>query len=62
MKSGRSLSDLAFELQRQRSAKNDIVVRSSLMMYRTNFMGVPDMDIDEKGDVRHYGVSKLARR
>ena len=62
MKSGRSLSDLALELERQRGTKKDMVVPSSLMTYHTNAMGVPEMDIDEKGDVRHYGVSKLARR
>ena len=62
MKSGRSLSDLALELERQRGTKKDMVVPSSRMTYRTNAIGIPEMGIDEQDGARHYGVSKLACR
>jgi len=47
MKSGRSLVDLAKELERQLATKKDMVVPSSLMRYRTSEQGASSVDIDE---------------
>src|SRR5205823_10746967 len=47
MKSGRSLVDLARELERQLATKKDMVVPSSLMLCRTSEQGVSSIDIDE---------------
>ena len=62
MKSGRSLVDLAKELERQLATKKDMVVPSSLMRYRTSELGVPSIDIDEQGGRQSYGINELARR
>ena len=62
MKSGRSLVDLAQELERQLATKKDMVVPSSLMLYRTSEQGVSSVDIDEQTGVQTYGITELARR
>jgi hypothetical protein len=62
MKSGRSLVDLAQELGRQLATKKDMVVPSSLMLYRTSVQGVSSVDIDEQTGVQSYGITELARR
>jgi hypothetical protein len=62
MKSGRSLVDLAKELERQLGTKKDMVVPSSLMLYRTSEKGVSSVDIDEQTAVQNYGITELARR
>ncbi len=62
MKSGRSLVDLAQELERQLATKKDMVVPSSLMRYRTSEQGVSSVDINEQPGVQTYGITELARR
>src|SRR6202171_2641938 len=62
MKSGRSLVELAQELERQLATKKDMVVPSSLMLYRTSEQGVSSVDIDEQTGVQTYGITELARR
>src|SRR5205823_2487439 len=62
MKSGRSLVDLARELERQLATKKDMVVPSSLMLCRTSEQGVSSIDIDEHIGVQSYGITELARR
>ena len=62
MKSGRSLVELAQELERQLATKKDMVVPSSLMLYRTSVQGVSSVDIDEQTGVQTYGITELARR
>lgn len=62
MKSGRSLVDLAKELERQLSTKKDMVVPPSLMHYRTSEQGVSSVDISEPSGVQTYGITELARR
>lgn len=62
MKSGRSLVDLAKELERQLSTKKDMVVPSSLMRYQTSEQGVSSLDISEPSGVQTYGTTELARR
>ena len=62
MKSGRSLIELAQELERQLATKKDMVVPSSLMLYRTCVQGVSSVDIDEQTGVQTYGITELARR
>src|SRR5258706_16485655 len=51
MKSGRSLVELAQELERQLATKKDMVVPSSLILYRTSEQGVSSVDIDEQTGV-----------
>ena len=62
MKSGRSLVDLAQELERQLATKKDMVVPSSLMRYRTSEQGVSSIDINEQPGVQTYAITELARR
>src|SRR5205814_10623773 len=62
MKCGRSLVELAQELERQLATKKDMVVPSSLMLYRTSEQGVSSVDIDEQTGVQTYGITELARR
>src|SRR6202171_5551882 len=47
MKSGRSLVELAQELERQLATKKDMVVPSSLMLYRTSVEGVSSVEIEQ---------------
>ena len=62
MRSGRSLADLARELERQLHSKKDLVVPSSLLRYDTDDRGETRLVIDESGKPMPYGVMPLARR
>ena len=62
MKNGRSLSDLAVELERQLGSKQDFVVPSSLLRCSTAEDGVLSMSITGGGVESEFGVSELARR
>ncbi|MCX7214510.1 MAG: DUF932 domain-containing protein [Burkholderiales bacterium] len=66
MKTGRTLVDLAGELERQMSSKRDLVVPSSLLQCRTNEGGELKMLVDVRSAdtavAREYGVTDLARR
>lgn len=62
MKSGRSLVNLAQELERQLVTKQDMVVPSSLMRCHTDEVGSCKMMIEETGGVGKYGITNLARR
>ena len=63
MKTGRSLVNLAQELERQLATKQDLVVPSSLLQCRTEEGGELKMIVDVKrGEGGVYGVTNLARR
>lgn len=62
MKSGRSLVNLAQELERQLTTKRDLVVPSSLLQCRTDEGGDLKLIIDAKQGDGEYGVTELARR
>ena len=62
MKSGRSLVNLAQELQRQLASKKDLVVPSSLLQCRTEKDGKLTMIVDAKYGEGEYGITELARR
>ena len=66
MKTGRTLVDLAGELERQMSSKRDLVVPSSLLQCRTDEGGALKMLVDVRSAdaavAREYGVTDLARR
>ncbi|MES2088856.1 MAG: DUF932 domain-containing protein [Pseudomonadota bacterium] len=62
MRSGRSLADLARELERQLHSKKDLVVPSSLLRHDTDDRGETRLVIDESGKPMPYGVMPLARR
>jgi hypothetical protein len=62
MKSGRSLVDLAHELERQISSKRDLVVPSSFLQCRTNEGGDLKLIVDSRQGDGEYGVTGLARR
>ena len=62
MKNGRSLSDLALELERQLGSKQDFVVPSSLLRCSTAEDGVLSMSITGGGVDGEFGVTELARR
>lgn len=62
MKNGRSLHELALELDRQRTAKRDLVVPSALMQLSTDETGNSTVSIDDNGSWSHYGITELARR
>lgn len=62
MKSGRSLINLAKELERQIGSKKDMIVPSARMSYRTDGIGVSLVDIEEEDQVRPYGITELARK
>jgi hypothetical protein len=62
MKYGRSLLDLAQELERQLATKRDLVVPSSLLQCHTEKDGNMQMIIDAKQADGAYGVTDLARR
>ena len=62
MKSGRSLVNLAQELNRQLGTKRDLVVTSSLLQCRTDESGDLKMIIDSGGGNGEYGITNLARR
>ena len=62
MKSGRSLVNLAQELERQLTTKRDLVLPSSLLQCRTDEGGDLKLIIDAKQGDGEYGVTELARR
>lgn len=62
MKNGRSLIDLAVELERQLAAKKDMIVPSTLMFNRTTHEGVCKLSVNEDDRIVQYGVTDLARR
>ena len=62
MKSGRSLVNLAQELERQLGSKRDLVLPASLLQCRTEEGGELKMIIDAKEGDGEYGVTDLARR
>ena len=62
MKNGRSLIELATELERQLATKKDMVVPSSLMHHRTDEAGKSTLDIEEGDGLKSYSVTDLARR
>ena len=62
MKSGRSLVNLAQELDRQLVTKRDLVLPASLLQCRTEEGGELKMIIDAKEGDGEYGVTDLARR
>ena len=62
MKSGRTLVNLAQELERQLATKRDLVVPSSLLQCRTDEGGELKMIVDARHGDGEYGVTDLARR
>jgi hypothetical protein len=66
MKSGRSLRDLAHELERQMLTKQDLVLPSSLLQCRTNEGGRLNLMVEPGSQSRigasEYDVTSLARR
>ncbi len=62
MKSGRSLVNLAQELERQLHSKKDLVVSSALMRHDTNDEGDSCLVIEEGSGPARYGITPLARR
>jgi hypothetical protein len=62
MKSGRTLVDLARELERQISSKRDLVVPSSFLQCRTEEGGDLKLIVDSRQGDGEYGVTGLARR
>jgi hypothetical protein len=61
MKSGRSLVNLAEELERQLARKQDLVVPSSLLQCRTDEGGDLKMLVEARSGEVEYGVNSLAR-
>ena len=61
MKSGRSLINLAQELERQLATKRDLIVPSSLLRCHTDEEGSCRMTIDAKDGGGEYGITNLAR-
>ena len=66
MKSGRSLKELAMELERQMLTKQDLVLPSSLLQCHTNESGRLNLTVDVGSQTRigdgQYDVTSLARR
>src|SRR5688572_20572805 len=62
MKSGRSLVNLAQELERQLATKRDLVLPSSLLQCHTEEGGSLKMIVDARQGEGVYGVTDLARR
>jgi hypothetical protein len=62
MKTGRTLVELAGELERQAGSKQDLVVAGSLMSSRTEEGGNVNLVIDDGRFRRAFGVTELARR
>ncbi|WP_136415978.1 DUF932 domain-containing protein [Herbaspirillum sp. ST 5-3] len=62
MKNGRSLVNLATELERQLTTKKDMIVPASLMHHQTRDDGSCVLVIHESGGVQSYDVAELARR
>ena len=62
MKNGRTLVNLAHELDRQLATKRDMVVPSALMHCETDDIGSCKVIIEEGNSPAAYGVTNLARR
>ena len=62
MKSGRTLVDLAVELERQLKTKRDMIVPSNLVNCSTGDDKACRLQIQEQDGVRAYEVTELARR
>jgi len=62
MKSGRSLVNLAQELERQLATKRDLVLPSSLLQCRTEGGGDLKIIVDARDGDGEYGITNLARR
>lgn len=62
MKSGRSLVDLAVELERQLKTKRDMIVPSSLVNCATGDDRICRLQIQEQDGMHAYEVTELARR
>jgi len=62
MKSGRSLIDLAKELERQLASKKDLLVPLPRTHHGTTADGECIVEIDEPEGLQRYGITALARR
>jgi len=62
MKSGRSLVELARELERQVGTKKDLLVPLPRTHYCTTENGECALEIEEPGGMQRYGITALARR
>lgn len=62
MREGRSLVDLARELDRQRHAKEDLLVSSALIHHETGAGGSSEIAIEDNETLRRYGITDVARR
>ena len=62
MKSGRSLVELARELERQLGTKKDLLVPLPRTHHSTAADGECVLEIDEPDGVQRYGITALARR
>lgn len=62
MKTGRSLLEIASELDRQQASKKDLVVPSERMQLRTREGGLPSVEVEEPAGRQAYGITELARR
>lgn len=62
MKTGRTLVELAGELERQAGSKQDLVLTGSLMSSHTDEDGNLNLIIDDGSFRRTHGVTELARR
>ena len=62
MKSGRSLVELARELERQLGTKKDLLVPLPRTRHSTAADGECVLEIDEPNGVQRYGITALARR
>lgn len=62
MKTGRTLVDLAQELDRQRAAKRDMLVHSPLMRLATDAGGTSKLTVQTPDGAEHYGITELAKR
>jgi hypothetical protein len=61
MKNGRSLVSLAHELERQLASKQDLLVPSNRMSYRTE-ASVSHVTVAGQDAVMEYGITELAQR
>ena len=62
MKSGRSLIELARELERQVGTKKDLLVPLARTQYRTAEDGECVLEVHEPTGMQRYGITALARR
>ena len=62
MKSGRTLIELARELERQLGTKKDLLVPLPRTQVRTSADGACTLKVEEPGGTGRYGITALARR